>query len=224
MCGQLVPIHIIINKEINTARSGTPIGVMEFIPPDIFSMAVELSPAHKATLNQRRQTAAIYKLRKYSWHTQETFSCASSATVTFVGVILLLLFRRCFFRQWRRYKSTHPVASRCVSRCVARNYRVAQWVCKVWKRQKCRVMKWLFHLWLLCVILRYLMHRKVARVWTKCKNRGACYFECTKFAYVRATLYIYRCTSFMRVSVIVIFLHLLTSGDVELNPGPQGTS
>ena len=66
------------------------------------------------------------------------------------------------------------------------------------------------------------MRRKVARVWTKCKDKGAYYFECMKIAYIRAVLFIYRFSSFMRVSAVVIFLHLFMSGDVELNPGPQG--
>ena len=55
---------------------------MEFIPPDIFSAAVELVPAHRATLNQRRQKAAIHKLQKYSWITSENFNCVSDNTGT----------------------------------------------------------------------------------------------------------------------------------------------
>ena len=35
-------------------------------------------------------------------------------------------------------------------------------------------------------------------------------------------LFIYRYSPFMRVSAVVIFLHLFMSGDVELHPGPQG--
>jgi hypothetical protein len=35
-------------------------------------------------------------------------------------------------------------------------------------------------------------------------------------------LFIYRFAPFMRVSAVVIFLHLFMSGDVELHPGPQG--
>jgi hypothetical protein len=67
-----------------------------------------------------------------------------------------------------------------------------------------------------------LVRRKVARVWKKCKNRGACYFERMKNAYIKAALFIYRFAPFMRVSAVVIFLHLFMSGDVELHPGPQG--
>ena len=200
---------------------------MEFIPPDIFRAAVELAPARRATLNQRRQKAAIHKLQKCSglnWVTQETFSscCASNTTMACVGTILLVFLCRCFLHRWRRYKGTHPVTSRCVSRCVAPYCRVALRIDKVWKRQKHRMKRRLFHLWLLYIIFRYLVHQKVARVWTKCKDRGAYYFERMKIAYIKAALFIYRFSSFMRVSAVVIFLHLYMSGDVELNPGPQG--
>jgi hypothetical protein len=43
-----------------------------------------------------------------------------------------------------------------------------------------------------------------------------------KNAYIKAALFIYRFAPFMRVSAVVIFLHLFMSGDVELHPGPQG--
>ena len=43
-----------------------------------------------------------------------------------------------------------------------------------------------------------------------------------KNAYIKAALFIYRYAPFMRVSAVVIFLHLFMSGDVELHPGPQG--
>ena len=197
---------------------------MEFIPPDIFSAAVELAPAHRATLNQRKQKAAIHKLRKCNWITPETFGCASNTTVAFVGVILLAFFCRCLLHRWRRYKGIHPVASRCVSRCVAPYRRVAHRIDKVWKRQKRRMKKQFFRLWLLYIILRYLVHRKVERVWTKCKDKGTYYFERMKIAYIRAALFIYHFSSFMRVSAVVIFLRLFMSGDVELHPGPQGGS
>ena len=197
---------------------------MEFIPPDIFSVAVELAPAHRATLNQRKQKAAIHKLQKSSWITPETFGCSSNTTVAFVGVILLIFLCRCFLHRWRRYKGIHPVASCCVSRCVAPYCRVAHRIKKVSKRQKRRMKQWFFLLWLLYIILCYLVHQKVARLWTKCKDRGAYYFERMKIAYIRAALFIYHFSSLLRVSAVVIFLHLFMSGDVELNPGPQGGS
>ena len=200
---------------------------MEFVPPNIFSAAVELAPAHRATLNQRRQKAAIHKLQKCSglnWVTPETFSCVFNTAVTCLGVILLLFLCRCLLHRWRRYKGTHPVASHCVSRCVAPYCRVAHKVDKVWKRQKRRMERWLFHLWLLYVIFHYLVHWKMARAWTKSKDRGVYYFERVKIAYIRAALFIYWFSSSMRVSAMVIFLHLFMSGDVELHPGPQGES
>ena len=211
-------------KSKQLARQGSPVHLkgMEFISPDIFSAAVELAPAHRATLNQRRQKAAIYKLQKCGWISQETFNCESCAAVGCVGVILLAFLSGCLLHRWKRYKGTHPATSRYVSQCAAPYRRVAHRVHKVWKRQKRRIKKRFFRLWLLYIILRYLMHRKVARVWTKCKERGTYYFESMKIAYIRAALYIYHFSSFLRVSAVVIFLHLFMSGDVELNPGPQG--
>ena len=196
--------------------------VMEFIPPDIFSAAVVLAPAHRATLNQRRQKAAIHKLWNYSWVTSENFNCVSDTTGTVVGTILLVIFCPCLLHRWGRYKGTHPVASLRVSRCLAPCRRVAHRIDKVWKRQKRRMKRWLFRLWLLYIIFSFLVHQKVARVWTKCKDRGGFYFERMKIAYIKASLFIYCFSSFMRVSAVVIFLYLFMSGDVELNPGPQG--
>ena len=195
---------------------------MEFIPPDIFSAAVELAPAHRVTLNQQRQKAAIHKLRKYSWITSENFNCVSDTTSTVVGTILLILFCRCLLHRWGRYKGTHPVASLRVSRCLAPCRRVAHRINKIWERRKHRMKRRLFRLWLLYIVFHFLVRRKVARVWTKCKDRGAYYFERMKIAYIKAALFIYRFSPFMRVSAVVIFLHLFMSGDVELNPGPQG--
>ena len=192
---------------------------MEFIPPDIFSAAVELVPAHRSTLNQRKQKAAIHKLQNCSWVTQETFSCASNTAVACVGVILLVLFSQCFLHRWRKYKGTHPATSCCISLCVSPYHRVTHRIDKVWKQQKRRIKKWFFHFCLLYIILCHLMHRKVAKVWIKCKDKGEYYFECMKTSYIRAVLFI---SSFVRVSAVVIFLHLVMSGDVELNPGPQG--
>ena len=195
---------------------------MEFIPPDIFSTAIELTPAHRATLNQRRKKAAIHKLRKYSWITLENFNCVSDNTSTAMGTILLIIFCHCLFHRWGRYKGTHPVASLRVSQCLTPCRRVAHRIDKVWKRLKHRMKRRLFHLWVLYIIFHFLVRRKVIRVWTKCKDRGAHYFERMKNAYIKSALFIYCFSSFMRVSAVVIFLHLFMSGDVELNPGPQG--
>ena len=199
--------------------------IMEFIHPDVFRAAVEVVPARRATLNQRKQNAAIHKLQKCSglhWITPETFSCLSGNTVSLSGALLLIFFCQCLLGRWRRIKGNHPVACRHISRCMAPCRRVAHRIDKVLKRQNRRMRRWLFRLWLLYVILRFLVRRKVARVWRKCKNRGAYYFERMKNAYIKAALFIYRYAPFMRVSAVVIFLHLFMSGDVELHPGPQG--
>ena len=195
---------------------------MEFIPPDIFSAAVEFAPAHRATLNQRRQKAAIHKLQKYSWITSENFNCVSDTTITVVGTILLIIFCRCLLHRRGRYKGTHPVASLRVSQCLSPCRRVAHRMDKIWKRLKHRMKRWLFLLWVLYIVFHFLVRRKVSRIWTKCKDRGAFYFERMKIAYIKAALFIYCVSSFIRVSAVVIFLHLFMSGDVELNPGPQG--
>ena len=198
---------------------------MEFIHPGVFRAAVEVVPARRATLNQRKQNAAIHKLQKCSglhWITPETFSCLSDNTVYLSGALLLIFFCQFLFGRWIRIKGNNPVACHHISRCMAPCRRVAYRIDKVLKRQNRRMRRWLFRLWLLYVILRFLVCRKVAKVWKKCKNRGAYYFEHIRNAYIKVALFIYRYSPFMHVSAVVIFLHLFMSGDVELDPGPQG--
>ena len=217
------------SQKIETVSRPTTVSamadIMEFIHPDVFRAAVEVIPARRVTLNQRKQNAAIHKLQKCSglhWITPEIFSCLSDNTVCLSGALLLIFFCQCLLGRWRRIKGNHPVTCRRISRCIAPCRRVAHRMDKVLKQQNRRIRRWLFRLWLLYVILRFLVHRKVARVWKKCKSRGVYYFECMKNAYIKVSLFIYRYSPLMRVSAGVIFLHLFMSGDVELHPGPQG--
>ena len=201
---------------------------MELIPPNVCRTAVECAPAHRATLNQRRRKAAVHQLRHYSgpsWATPETLSCLAPNTgvaVIFMGAILLFFFCQYLLHRWKQYKGSHPVASHYVSQRVAAYRKVEHKVHKVWKRHKRRIKKRLLRLRLWYIVFHYRVHRKVARIWTKCKSRGMRYFERVKLAYLRAALFIYRFVPFLRVSAVVIFLHLFMSGDVELHPGPQG--
>ena len=200
---------------------------MEFIPPDVYTAANDLAPAHRATLNHRRKKSAAHRLRQcngLSWTTSETLSCTPEAALNCVGAILLIFFAQRLLHKWKIYKGTHPVAARFVSERVATYQKVEHRVHKVWKRQKHKIKKRLFHLKLRYIVFRYFVRRKAARVWARCKERGAIFFERIKSAYLKAASFIYRHLPFIRVSAVVIFLHLFMSGDVEPNPGPQGGS
>ena len=124
--------------------------IMEFIHPNVFTAAIEVIPACRATLNQRKQNAAIHKLQKCSrlhWITLETFSCLPDNAVSLSGMLLLIFFCQCLLGRWRRIKGNHPVACYRISQCMAPCRRVAHRIDKVLKQQNRRMRRRFFHLW-----------------------------------------------------------------------------
>ena len=70
-------------------------------------------------------------------------------------------------------------------------------------------------------MLYYMTYGKLYRAKIRVKKKIAPFLRPIKSAYMRATFAIYRHLPPLRVSAAVIFLGLLMSGNVELNPGPK---
>ena len=196
------------------------------VSADICQAAVDQSPAHKATLSQRRRKVAEKRLHEctgLSWGTSETLSCVytSDHAVMCMGGFLLFLFFHCLRHKWRRHKSAYPTASCYASRASAKYNKVASKVHKIWRRQKCALDKQVFRLKLWCIVLCYLTSGKLYRARTWFKKKLAQIVDHFKSVYVNVAFSIYRHLPPMRVSAVVIFLGLLMSGDIEANPGPK---
>ena len=118
----------------------------------------------------------IHKLQKSSglhWVTNTDMACVRAILVIFLFQKML-----CLLLRWRRCKGGHPVASYCVSQCMATCRRVAHRIDKIWKRQNhdITMKRQLFRLWYLYSIFRYLI------------------------------LFIYQFLSFIRVSVVHLLM------------------
>ena len=170
-----------------------------FVSADAFEAAVEASPAHKATLNHRRRKVAEHRLQQHygvCWGTAETVSCVPDIAVPCMGWLVVFLLIQCLLLKWRKRKGFYPKASHYAARCY-----------KVYIRRKCALDRKVF-----CFIYQ-------AQV--RCIKKLKLIFDLCKLICVNVTVSIYRHTPPMRVSAAVVFLGLLMSGNVELNPGPK---
>ena len=186
-----------------------------FVSADAFEAAVEASPAHKATLNHRRRKLKVaeHRLQQHygvSWGTAETLSCVPVVAVPCMGWLIVFLVIQCLLLKWRKRKGFYPKASRYAARCY-----------KVYMRRKCALDRKVIRLYLWYIVLRYILDIKVLRAKVSCKKKLISIFDRCKLICVNATVSIYRHAPPMRVSAAVIFLGLLMSGNVELNPGPK---
>ena len=134
------------------------------------------------------------------------------------------LFIYFLLHKWRKYKGTHPVASRVAARGAAAYHRVAGRVHRVYAKKKRFVTKKVARFKLLCMVYYYVAYIKVIKAWFRCKQK---YLNPLKqhvdrviraYCHVCEAIYHYAPTSAM-----VILMHLLLSGDVEQNPGPKGS-
>ena len=190
-----------------------------FISADAFEAAVEASPAHKATLNHRRRKVAEYRLQQHNghngvgWGTAETVSCVPDVAVPCMGWLIVFLLTQCLLLKWRKRKGFYPKASRLYA---ARCY-------KVYMRRKCALDRKVIRLYVWYnIVLRYILDIKVFRAKVRCKKKLISLFDRCKLMCVNVTVSIYHhAPAPMRVSAAVIFLGLLISGNVELNPGPK---
>ena len=130
------------------------------------------------------------------------------------GGLLLFLFVQCLLHKWRKHKGSHLVASRYASLGTATYRKVAGKVHRVYKRQKNSLKKKVSQCKLLCMV-----------AWFRCKHKLVkpliYYIDQGEYTYHQLTQSVYQHVPFLRVSPVVIFLHLFCSGDVELNPGPK---
>ena len=195
-----------------------------FISADAFEAAVEASPAHKATLNHRRRKVAEHRLQQHygvSWGTAETLSCVPDVAVPSMGWLIVFLLIQCLRLKWKKQKGFHPKVSRYSARCSEVSWKVARRAHKVYWRRKCALDRKVFRLYLWYIILCYIIDGKVHREKMRCKKKLKTIFDRCKLVYVNVTFSIYHHIPPMRVSAAVIFLGLLMSGNVELNPGPK---
>ena len=76
-----------------------------------------------------------------------------------------------------------------------------------------------------CIVYYYLVYGKATRAWVKCRykvvNRVSCLVYQFKSAYFGVAVRVYCYAPIIKVSALVIFLYLILSGDIELNPGPK---
>ena len=200
---------------------------MAFVTLEIYQAAVQLSPARRHTLNLRKRKLAAQRLAQccnLSWCTEETLNHVSNTAVTCTGGVLLFLFVQCLLHKWRKHKGSHPVASRYASLGTAVYRKVAGRVHRVWRKQKHSLKKKASQFKLWCMVYYYLIYGMASRVWFRCKHKLVkpltYYTDRGKCMYHQITLSVYQYVPILRVSAVVIFLHLFCSGDVELNPGP----
>lgn len=200
---------------------------MAFVAVDIYLAAVRCSPARRPTLNQRKKKLIVQRLSHYnnlSWCTEEVLShTVPSAAVSCMGGLLLFLFIHFLLYEWRKYKGAHPVASRFAARGAAAYHRVGGRVGRFYARKKRLVTKTATRIKLWCLVYYYLAYGKTIKAWFGCKlkflrplrrhvNRAIC-----MYCHICQAIYRYAPTS-----AAVILMHLLLSGDVEQNPGPNG--
>ena len=191
---------------------------------DVRQAAIKLSPARRPTLNLRKREVAIERLSQcsnLSWCTGETLSSVPHAAGSCVGALLLVLFLRCLCLKWRKYKGTHPVASRYASRGAAAYSRVASRVGKVYRKKKHSLEKKYLRVKLWCVVCYYLVYGKAIRAWVKCRHKVSSFINQLKTTYLEMAVHVYHYAPIIKVSALVILLYLLLSGDIELNPGPK---
>ena len=190
---------------------------------DICQAVVELSPAHRANLNQRRRRVAAQKLRQcsgLSWGTSETLNYhVTDTAMTCMGACLLFLFFQSLLHKRRRHEGTHQAAPRYVSHSAATYHKIAGRANEVWRRQEHTLETQVscFKLWY--IVLYYLAWMRYEK---KLVQLAIHQFDRGKLVYMKVAFSIYHHLPFLRVSAVVIFLWLFMSGDVELNPGPKG--
>ena len=201
---------------------------MATVSVDVRQAAIQLSPSRRPTLNLRKRELAVERLSQcsnLSWCTGETLSSVPHAAGSCVGALLLVLFIRCLFLKWRKYKGTHPVASRYAFHGAAACDRVASRVCKVYRKKRRSFERKYFRMKLWCIVYYYLVYGKATRAWIKCRykvvNRVSCLVDRLKTAYLGMAVRVYHYAPTIKVSALVIFLYLILSGDIEVNPGPR---
>lgn len=202
--------------------------IMALVSADIYCTAVELFPARRATLNHRKSKAAAYKLQQYSglsWGTPEAITCMPSTAVTCMGGLVLFLFLQHLLCKWKKVKGAHPIASCYAAKGASVYHKFTGKAHKIWRRQKRRVVKKLILFCLMCVIVECLIGLKLTRAWRKCKKKLIQpLFDRCRSIYFKVAIFFYgnSCFPVLKVSAVVIFLKLFMSGNVELNPGPEG--
>ena len=194
------------------------------VSADVYLAAVETSPAHRATLNHRRRKVAEHRLQQHyglDWGTSETVSGVPEKAVPCMGVVLLLLFLKFLLLRWRKKKSVHPMASYYAAHYSAVYCKVARRVYKVYSRRKHALDGRVFCLKLRCLVQYYMLYGKLHRASKKCKKKAMQIVNDFKRMFVKVTFLAYQSMPPLRTSAVVIFLGLLMSGNVELNPGPK---
>ena len=194
---------------------------------NISQAAIQCSPAHRPTLNQRKRKLAAQRMSlnsNLSWCTEETLSCSVPTTAVSCvgGLLLLFIFVHSLLHKWRKYKGSHPVASRVAAKGAAAYRKVAGRVHRFYIRKKRSVMKKATRFKLWCLVYYYLAYGKTMKVWFRCKRKFLKplkgHIDRAKRIYCRVSRTIYR---YAPTSAVVILMHLLLSGDVEPNPGPR---
>ena len=90
---------------------------------------------------------------------------------------------------------------------------------KIYRKTKQKLSSHMCYIKLWCIVLYYLLYGKLLRTKARCRKKLLPMVEYCKLIYMKVTVTIYRP---LRVSAAVLFLWLLLSGDLELNPGPKG--
>jgi hypothetical protein len=137
------------------------------------------------------------------------------------GLLPFLFVIHSLFHKWKKYKGTHPVASRVAARGAAAYRKVARRVDRVYTRKKRYVTKKvaLFKLW--CLVYYYVAYYKTMRAWFRCKKKLLTPLKRHVDRIVHAYCHVCKVTyRYAPTSAMVILMHLLLSGDVEQNPGP----
>jgi hypothetical protein len=200
---------------------------MACVALNIRQAAIQCSPARRPTLNLRKLELIVQRQSHYNslnWCTGEILSHnAHGAAVYCMGRLLPFLFLIQFvFHKWRKYKGTHPVASRVATRGAATYRKVAHIVGRVYIRKKHFITKKvaLFKLW--CLVYYYVAYYKTMRAWFRCKKKILKPLKQHIDRIVRTYCHVCKVTyRYAPTSAMVILMHLLLSGDVEQNPGPM---
>lgn len=115
--------------------------------------------------------------------------------------------------------NAHLVAS-CDASCSCSNavYRRIIEKLKAWMKVKHMLLTQI-----LCFEWNIILNKKSVEVWVKCKKVQSRYFDRNMLLYIKNYMYtsIYHHFLSLRVLAVIIFLWLLMSGDIELNPGPK---
>ena len=194
---------------------------------DVRQAVIQCSPARRPTLNLRKMELTVQRQSHYNslnWCTGEILSqnVHGIAVSCMGGLIPFLFVIHILFHKWRKYKGTHPIASRVAARGAAAYRKVARRVARIYTRKKRFITKKvaLFKLW--CLVYYYVAYSKTMRAWFRWKKKYLKPLKRHVDRIVRTYCHVCKVTyRYAPTSAMVILMHLLLSGDVEQNPGPK---